>query len=78
VEDYGQELKSLAVRLLNDQAYYEKYGAVYIKFSHFKRLARSINESSLVRLHIGLDKVNYADSKGLEGFYQVLTETIET
>ena len=62
VEDNSDDIKSVRVRLINDQSFYQRHGYLEMKVSHFRRLAITLPDNRLTTLSLHLGKVSIQDN----------------
>ena len=58
IEDNVADITHLQVRLINDQAFYDKFSALGIRISHFNRLIKQLSDNQLIKLHLNITDIS--------------------
>ncbi len=66
------------MRLANDQtSTYDKFSALGIRLTHFRRLLSQLPDNQLTSLHLHLTDMTTQDTRAIEALFQTLSDTIE-
>lgn len=77
IEDGPEQVTELHVRLMNEQAFQEKYSFMGMRISQFNRLIDLIPDRNLIKFHLNMSMFSFQDTKSIERLFQRLSEFLE-